>query len=316
VIKVVVGAVVLTVVLLGLLGTVVVVSSWYLLTGGVATVAAPAIGGQLARAGGWAALNPPVAPTGAPSGVPAEQWAVMLAVAKSSTCGVTAQDLAAIASVESGFGRNMATSSAGAIGYAQFLPGTWARYGQGDPYAFGDALPAIDRLLCADSYAANRTAALNRYGGCTTPACLGSGSYADAVDRFVATLNPAPMLGVIGQALGWLGAPYAWGGTSKAGVDCSGLVQQVYAAVGVGLPRTAAGQWAATQHVGQPRAGDLILFHDTDPADPGVDHVGLVVDPAQGTMIDAPTDGIPVRVESFLTPYWQSHLEGFGRIEP
>ena len=42
------------------------------------------------------------------------------------TCGVPWQVIAAIAKVESNFGSNMATSSAGAIGYGQFLPSSWA----------------------------------------------------------------------------------------------------------------------------------------------------------------------------------------------
>jgi hypothetical protein len=37
--------------------------------------------------------------------------------------------LAAINEVESNFGRDLSTSSAGAIGWMQFEPGTWARYG-------------------------------------------------------------------------------------------------------------------------------------------------------------------------------------------
>jgi hypothetical protein len=37
--------------------------------------------------------------------------------------------LAAINEVESNFGRNLSTSSAGAVGWMQFEPGTWAQYG-------------------------------------------------------------------------------------------------------------------------------------------------------------------------------------------
>jgi transglycosylase-like protein with SLT domain len=78
--------------------------------------------------------------------VPPDQLAVMLGVSRES--GVRWELLAAIASVESDFGRNMATSSAGAIGYGQFLPSSWEAYGEGgDPYDFRDVLPAIARYL-------------------------------------------------------------------------------------------------------------------------------------------------------------------------
>jgi murein DD-endopeptidase MepM/ murein hydrolase activator NlpD len=62
--------------------------------------------------------------------------------------GIPWQILAAIARVESSFGSNMETSSAGAIGYGQFLPEMWDVYGNGgDPYDFHDALPAMGRYL-------------------------------------------------------------------------------------------------------------------------------------------------------------------------
>src|SRR5579864_3760563 len=64
-------------------------------------------------------------------------------------CGVPWQLLAAIARVESDFGRNMSTSSAGAIGYGQFLPSSWQAFGsEGNAYDYRDALPAIALYLC------------------------------------------------------------------------------------------------------------------------------------------------------------------------
>jgi murein DD-endopeptidase MepM/ murein hydrolase activator NlpD len=78
--------------------------------------------------------------------VPPDQLAVMQQV--SLVTGIPWQVLAAIAKVESDFGRNMATSSAGAIGYGQFLPEMWAVYGNGgDPYDYRDAIPAMARYL-------------------------------------------------------------------------------------------------------------------------------------------------------------------------
>ncbi len=72
--------------------------------------------------------------------------------------------LAAIARVESGFGRNMATSSAGAIGYGQFLPSSWAAYGQGgDPYDYRDAIPAMARYLVDNGAHQNLPGAIFAY---------------------------------------------------------------------------------------------------------------------------------------------------------
>jgi hypothetical protein len=78
--------------------------------------------------------------------VPADQLVVMQQIG--GAFGLPWQVLAAIAKVESDFGRNMATSSAGAIGYGQFLQQEWARYGAGgDPYSYRDTLLAMARYL-------------------------------------------------------------------------------------------------------------------------------------------------------------------------
>ncbi len=83
-----------------------------------------------------------------PPVLPAEHLAVMVDV--SNETGVPWALLAAIASVESGFGQNMTTSWAGAVGYGQFMPPSWAAFGEGgDPYDYRDVIPAMARYLVA-----------------------------------------------------------------------------------------------------------------------------------------------------------------------
>jgi cell wall-associated NlpC family hydrolase len=65
------------------------------------------------------------------------------------------------------------------------------------------------------------------------------------------------------QALGnFYGAPYRSGGTTPAGVDCSGLVQALYHQAGIRLPRTVAQQFQAGQPVSRDelRFGDVVFF--------------------------------------------------------
>ena len=64
--------------------------------------------------------------------------------------------LAAINSIESNFGRNMGPSSAGAVGWMQFMPETWARWGvdadgdgRANPWVPEDAVYAAARYLAA-----------------------------------------------------------------------------------------------------------------------------------------------------------------------
>jgi hypothetical protein len=82
--------------------------------------------------------------------IPPQQLAAMQQLAGNSSCHLPWTVLAGVASTESSFGRNMGPSTAGAIGYGQFMPATWAAYGAGgNPLDYRDALPAMERYLCA-----------------------------------------------------------------------------------------------------------------------------------------------------------------------
>jgi Peptidase family M23 len=103
------------------------------------------------------------------SSIPPDQLAFMERVAAASACGLPWSVLAGVASIESDFGSKLGPSSAGAYGYAQFVPGTWAAYGppgvplrtsdpqqlllppseRADSSNFHLALPAMARYLCA-----------------------------------------------------------------------------------------------------------------------------------------------------------------------
>ena len=98
-----------------------------------------------------------------PLSVPPEQPAVrsyeeLLALwhQAGETYGVPWQVLAAINKIESDFGRNMGPSSAGAVGWMQFMPDTWLRWGLdangdglADPWNPDDAVFAAARYLAA-----------------------------------------------------------------------------------------------------------------------------------------------------------------------
>ncbi len=80
------------------------------------------------------------------------------------------QTLAAINEVETNYGNDLATSTAGAIGWMQFLPSTWKRYGvdasasgERDPYNAADAIFAAARYLAAAGGAHNLPAAIYAY---------------------------------------------------------------------------------------------------------------------------------------------------------
>jgi hypothetical protein len=84
--------------------------------------------------------------------------------------------LASIHLVETKLGRIRGTSSAGAQGPMQFIPETWARYGQGDINDNHDAIVAAARLLQANGAPGDIARALYRYNN--------SQRYVDAVQAY------------------------------------------------------------------------------------------------------------------------------------
>jgi murein DD-endopeptidase MepM/ murein hydrolase activator NlpD len=73
-----------------------------------------------------------------------------------SAYGIPWQVLASINKIESNFGQNMGPSSAGAVGWMQFMPSTWLRWGLdadgdgiADPWNATDAIFAAARYLAA-----------------------------------------------------------------------------------------------------------------------------------------------------------------------
>jgi len=93
-------------------------------------------------------------------------------------------------------------------------------------------------------------------GGCAGPEKVA----APPVDRPVEKPSEAKLRQAIGS---FSGVPYKYGGSSPAGVDCSGLVMRVYEQVGVKLPRTAEQQMQVGDKVdpGHLRYGDALFFN-------------------------------------------------------
>ena len=101
-------------------------------------------------------------------------------------------------------------------------------------------------------------------------------------------------------ALKYLGVPYAWGGATPGGFDCSGLVMYVYGQLGISLPHYAAAQYGFGTPVSrdQLQAGDLVFFD-------GLNHVGIYI--GGGQMVHAPETGDVVKITP-LTDFGASYV--------
>lgn len=107
-----------------------------------------------------------------------------------SATGVGWNYLAAINLIETRFGSIDGVSTAGAQGPMQFMPSTFAAYGEGgDIHSPHDSIMAAGRYLAANGFVAERDRAIYRYNN--------ANQYVQAVDDYAAVLaaNPAAFAG-------------------------------------------------------------------------------------------------------------------------
>ena len=136
------------------------------------SVALPAVASALAPNEPGSLLLPPgvfVASFGIPQ-APAYSNLLGLWQAAGAAYGVPWQVLGAINKIESNFGRNMGPSSAGAVGWMQFMPDTWFRWGMdasgdgiADPWNPADAIYSAARYLAASGAATDVPASIFSY---------------------------------------------------------------------------------------------------------------------------------------------------------
>lgn len=111
------------------------------------------------------------------------------------------------------------------------------------------------------------------------------------------------------NAMRFLGVPYAFGGTSSRGFDCSGYVQHVFAMMGRHLPRTADAQYFAARPIaGKLRAGDLVFFQTYVR---GVSHVGISLG---GDRFVSASSSHGVSISSLHDSYWGPRYLGAKRV--
>jgi cell wall-associated NlpC family hydrolase len=143
-----------------------------------------------------------------------------------------------------------------------------------------------------------------------------STDFADALAGALGTTDASSTLGggtvtgadVVADAKKYLGVPYVFGGTTSAGIDCSGLVQRVYKDLGIDVPRLVSGQAKLGTEVpslAQAQPGDLIVTG-------GGEHILIYA--GDHKVIHAPRPGKDVRlVEAYMD---DSQIDTIRRVVP
>lgn len=151
-----------------------------------------------------------------------------------------------------------------------------------------------------------------------TTGCASSGSSTQATSASLASGPPGAVdvaaveTDLRTEAGSWEGVPHRWGGTSRRGIDCSGLTQVLYArTLGLDLPRDTDGQARTGDRVRKRtlQPGDLVFFKTGRKTR----HVGVYL--SDGEFVHASSSS-GVMVSSLSEAYWRRTWWHARRVLP
>lgn len=116
---------------------------------------------------------------------------------------------------------------------------------------------------------------------------------------------------IVSEAMKYLGVPYAWGGNTPIGFDCSGYVQYVLQQCGITIPRTTELQVQVGNYISKAslRPGDLVFLQNTYRT--GVSHVGIYI--GNNQMIHA-SSSKGVTISNLTSNYYMEHYHSARQL--
>ncbi len=140
-----------------------------------------------------------------------------------------------------------------------------------------------------------------------------SGDYLAAASS--ATLSGGSTVGteIVNAALGYIGVPYVWAGTTPEGFDCSGFTWFIVSNVAdANFPRPNEDQvaYGVEVAVAALAPGDLVFFQNTYQW--GLSHVGIYI--GDGQFVSASGEHDSVGISSLADPYWATRYVTARRV--
>lgn len=165
------------------------------------------------------------------------------------------------------------------------------------------------RVVTSKSPSINRTSKSHKSTK-PIPTYSGKTEEAASVESVSETTNK-----IIRKALSFKGTKYKYGGTSKSGMDCSGLMYTSFKSANLVLPRTSIDQSKKGSRISQSKAqkGDLVFFKTGGSG--RINHVGLVVsvDDREVKFVHS-SSSRGVMISSLKEGYWSNAFSQVRRI--
>ena len=120
---------------------------------------------------------------------------------------------------------------------------------------------------------------------------------------------------LIDSAYSYIGTPYKWAGTTRSGMDCSGIVSTAFSAINVPLSRSSTEMSTQGKDIplSQAEVGDLLFFKTTRKRN-RISHVGIVVGVGDEVKFIHASVSQGITVSSLSEDYWQKAYAKTSRV--